>query len=124
MALRRCLKCGTEFAVGLGWCPQCTSTHSEEVSDVPKITVHGGATNAAETDEATAVASTVEERAPYAEWTKDGLQQELRERGLTVSGSKDALVARLEESDAMKIEADEDELEEADLVPVDEDEED
>jgi len=48
MALWRCKRCTTVFAVGLHCCPQCTGTDVEEDSEMPKITVHGGATNAAE----------------------------------------------------------------------------
>lgn len=55
MALWVCENCGTRFAVGLSMCPQCTSeqaheygTRPEEQEDVdmPKITVHGGASGA------------------------------------------------------------------------------
>jgi hypothetical protein len=48
MALWLCGRCGTRYAVGLPYCPQCTSTdYREEGSeDVPKITVGGGPSNA------------------------------------------------------------------------------
>lgn len=47
MALSRCLKCGTRFAIGAPHCPQCTSTRCEmEAEDMsPKTTVHGGPSN-------------------------------------------------------------------------------
>lgn len=48
MALRVCQECTTRFAVGLLACPHCRSTeHYEEGSVMPKITVHGGPSNAA-----------------------------------------------------------------------------
>lgn len=37
--------------------------------------------------------------APYSEWTVDDLKAELKARDLTVSGSKEQLVERLEEDD-------------------------
>lgn len=48
MALWRCKKCSTLFAVGLPHCPQCTSTSVEmEDEDMsPKTTTHGGSSNA------------------------------------------------------------------------------
>jgi hypothetical protein len=48
-----CAGCSTAYAVGAPHCPQCLSTDREEDHPMPKITVHGGATNAAE-DEAPA----------------------------------------------------------------------
>jgi hypothetical protein len=49
--LWRCRRCGTRFAVGLPYCPQCTSTDHEEDGAMPKSTVYGGASNAAELPE-------------------------------------------------------------------------
>lgn len=47
MALWVCEGCGTRYAVGLSSCPRCRSkAFHEEGASVPKITVHGGATNA------------------------------------------------------------------------------
>ena len=37
---------------------------------------------------------------PYSEWTKQELQDECESRGLAKSGTKDELIARLEEDDA------------------------
>lgn len=49
MALRVCQRCTTRFAVGLLACPHCRSTeHYEEGSVMPKITVHGGPSNASD----------------------------------------------------------------------------
>lgn len=67
MALWVCAGCSTAYAVGLPACPQCLSTDREEDHPMPKITLHGGATNAAE-DEAPAdevpTAATEEESSP------------------------------------------------------------
>ncbi|MEU0465024.1 hypothetical protein ABZ215_13555 [Amycolatopsis sp. NPDC006131] len=42
-----CQECTTAYAVGLLACPHCASTnYLEEGQDMPKITVHGGASNA------------------------------------------------------------------------------
>ena len=47
MALNECADCTTAFAVGLPRCPHCRSTDfAEQGQDMPKITEHGGATNA------------------------------------------------------------------------------
>jgi hypothetical protein len=49
MTLRVCQGCTTRFAVGLLACPHCRSTeHYEEGSVMPKITVHGGPSNASD----------------------------------------------------------------------------
>ena len=49
LALNKCAGCTTSFAVGLPCCPQCRSTDfAEQGQDMPKITAHGGASNAAE----------------------------------------------------------------------------
>lgn len=50
MALWLCKRCKTTFAVGLRCCPHCTGEDVEEFSEMPKITKHGGATNAAEAE--------------------------------------------------------------------------
>lgn len=44
MALMHCRRCGTDFAVGMPYCPQCTATDAHEVGadGMPKITKHGG----------------------------------------------------------------------------------
>ncbi len=40
------------------------------------------------------------EYSDYSEWTKDLLSEELEKRGLAKSGTKDELIARLQEDDA------------------------
>lgn len=53
MALQVCAGCTTVFSVGALRCPHCGSAdYYEEGQAMPKITVHGGATNAAATDPA------------------------------------------------------------------------
>jgi hypothetical protein len=121
MALWRCRRCGTRFAVGLPYCPQCTSTDHEEDGAMAKTTVHGGPSNAAGVGESPAPAPAATE--PETEQTADGAPQptaeaeagtlveeyaastveELREvlrlRKLPTSGTKAELVARLEADD-------------------------
>lgn len=46
MALWTCAGCFTHYAVGLPACPQCASTDHHEEGTMPKITVHGGPSNA------------------------------------------------------------------------------
>lgn len=47
MALNVCAACTTAFAVGLAQCPHCRSTDfAEQGQDMPKITEHGGPSNA------------------------------------------------------------------------------
>lgn len=46
MALSVCTSCTTKYAVGLPKCPHCGSTdHVEDGQPMPKITVHGGASD-------------------------------------------------------------------------------
>ncbi|MFK0018197.1 hypothetical protein [Streptomyces sp. NPDC090798] len=54
MALWECAECTTKYSVGAPQCPQCDSvvrvnenTQPEEESEMAKVTVHGGASNAA-----------------------------------------------------------------------------
>jgi hypothetical protein len=54
VALWQCAECTTKYAVGLPKCPQCESvvrvnenTQPDEESEMAKVTVHGGASNAA-----------------------------------------------------------------------------
>lgn len=64
MALQVCAGCSAAFAVGLSACPQCGSTDWSEETPMPKITIHGGATNDAEAvapDEGAAVPEAPEE---------------------------------------------------------------
>lgn len=45
MALWLCLDCSAAYSVGQSRCPNCQSTDYIEEGVMPKITVHGGATN-------------------------------------------------------------------------------
>jgi hypothetical protein len=105
VALWRCKRCGTSFAVGLPYCPQCTSTDHEEDSPMPKNTVHGGASNA---DASPAPAVEVPAPRPVAvgeagldELTAGELRDRLRSRRppLSTSGNKDQLRDRLAEAE-------------------------
>jgi hypothetical protein len=79
MALWECADCTTRYAVGAPKCPHCESTMRvneatqppEEETDMAKITVHGGPTNAAAEElEASEDASTGADSAPASEvWT-------------------------------------------------------
>lgn len=73
---------------------------------MPKISVHGGPSNAAADVDEAVVADGVVEDVPtdldgdgevtgYEEWTKDDLASELERRGLPKTGNKADLVARL-----------------------------
>ncbi|MFB6937581.1 SAP domain-containing protein [Streptomyces chartreusis] len=82
----------------------------------PKITVHGGASNAGaepepvdETDEAAGEDVSTEDSTPvsdtppgpgYEDWTVDQLKEELAKRDLPRSGKRDDLVQRLRDDDA------------------------
>ena len=123
MALLVCNRCTTRFAVGLPYCPQCTSTdcYTEgEEDDMAKITVHGGPSNAGEVASPPAAASpatALEAASPepeaaaeakgYAASTVEELRDLLRQRELPVSGAKAELVERLEADDQAQAEADE-----------------
>jgi RNA polymerase subunit RPABC4/transcription elongation factor Spt4 len=50
MALLVCTGCTARYSVGAAQCPQCGSTEyvEEGAAEMAKITVHGGASNAAE----------------------------------------------------------------------------
>ena len=114
MALWVCKRCSTAYAVGLRMCPQCTSEEVWKEDEVPKTTVHGGASykeGEAPPEEATETAPAAEATAPagdlgeepggyYDGWLKDDLQAELVKRGLVKSGTVPELIARLEEDDA------------------------
>lgn len=76
MALWECADCTTRYAVGAPKCPHCGSTMRvneatqppEEETDMAKITVHGGPTNAAAEElEASEDASTGADSAPASE---------------------------------------------------------
>ena len=126
--LWRCGRCGTRYAVGLPFCPQCTSTDArEDDEDMAKITVAGGPSDASLPPEpqvageassppaaaSPAVAPPAEEPATEAEasewegYTVAELRSELTNRGLPISGTKAELVARLE-ADAADADAAED----------------
>lgn len=114
MALLFCLRCATRFAVGLLACPHCHSEDFEE-ADVPKITVSGGVSHpedlgavsglpglvpvaAAELEAVTAPEPEAAEPEPVV--LKADLQQQAKELGLPVSGTKaqlaDAVAAAAE----------------------------
>jgi predicted nucleic acid-binding Zn-ribbon protein len=121
-----CGRCGTKYAVGLPYCPQCTSTdYREDGEEMAKNTVHGGPSDQfaepgqpgyqppaepAETPEAVSLAeATISESADQepepmpeteAQATVRELRERLRARGLSVSGSKDELRDRLAEAEA------------------------
>lgn len=64
--LWECGDCGTLYAIGLPYCPQCTSTNYREPG-MPKTTVEGGASNAAEAETPDAEpVEAVDETAPSA----------------------------------------------------------
>jgi len=112
MALLECLKCATRFAVGLLHCPHCLSEDFQE-ADVPKITVSGGVSHPEDLFAASALPGAVPVApaapvAPPAEPAaatdppvlKADLQDQARELGLPVSGTKaelaDAVAAATE----------------------------
>jgi SAP domain len=110
VALWRCRRCGTRFAVGLPYCPQCTSTDHEEDGAMPKNTVHGGTSNAdlppAAPQEPEVAPAEVPAPTPVAadetsldERTVVELRDLLRARGLPTSGNKDELRDRLAEAE-------------------------
>lgn len=55
MTLQVCDCCGTKCAADLTCCPHCSGTDLHEEGTVPKITVHGGPTDAADIPTATEV---------------------------------------------------------------------
>lgn len=74
MALNVCAGCTTKFAVGLKRCPHCGSTdYCEDGQDMPKITVHGGASNA--------------DASPSAPVSEPGPKLELPHGGATIATS-------------------------------------
>ncbi len=128
--LWRCRRCGTSFAVGLPYCPQCTSTDYEEDDGMPKNTVHGGASNAdlpAEPERAAVDSDRADQGAVaaqdldagerddapgYQAGTADDLRDMIRRRNegrspadrLPVSGTKPELIERLEADDQAQTE--------------------
>jgi hypothetical protein len=113
MSLLSCLRCATKFAVGLLHCPHCLSEDFEE-DGVGKITVAGGASLPDKTPsvppapEAPAAEVVTEPPAPESEpfVLKADLQDQARELGLPVSGTKaelaDAVAAATEAEPAQK----------------------
>lgn len=107
-----CAGCGFDMPTVTPWPPV---TESEE-DMTPKITVHGGASNAGaepepvnETDEAAGEDVSTEDSSPasgtsaeqdYEDWTVDQLKEELAKRDLPRSGKRDDLVQRLRDDDA------------------------
>lgn len=103
MALLFCLRCATRFAVGLLACPHCHSEDFEE-ADVPKITVSGGVSHpedlgavsglpglipvASAGPEAEVTVPEPEAAEPEPVVLKADLQQQAKELGLPVSGTK------------------------------------
>lgn len=51
MALWHCGACTTAYSVGAPQCPQCGSTDTIKEDEMPKVTVHGGASHDLETPE-------------------------------------------------------------------------
>lgn len=101
MALLLCTGCTSRYAVGAPRCPECGSTEFEEDHDMPKITVHGGASNAAQDTEVNEQ-PTAAPAPDYEDWTVDQLREQLTDRGLPKTGKRDDLVKRLVEDDAEK----------------------
>jgi hypothetical protein len=75
MSLMRCRSCLAKFAVGLLRCPQCQKVselfawpehEAEQEENMPKITVGGGASNAALDEQAVAEETTAPVAAPDA----------------------------------------------------------
>ena len=105
-----CAGCGLDMPTVTPWPPV---TESEDEA-MPKITVHGGASNAAaepepETGEevpenASSPEPVEESEAPsasdYEEWTVEELKEQLAVRSLPKSGKRDELVQRLRDDDA------------------------
>jgi len=102
MALLSCLRCTTRFAVGLLRCPHCLSSSFEE-ADVPKITTSGGASHPEDLaavsglpvpPEPAAAVPAADTPAPEVASEpepvvlKADLQDQARELGLPVSGTK------------------------------------
>lgn len=112
MSLNVCAHCTTKFAIGLLHCPQCGNADYYEEGSMAKISRHGGATAvqdiaAVAAGPAPVVAAVeVAEEAPagapvseYETWLLVPLREECGRRGLSKTGNKDELVARLAASD-------------------------
>ena len=103
-----CAGCGLDMPTVTPW-PPVTASEDE---DMPKITLHGGASNAAAEPEPETVAPEDESSpepaaepetpsAPdYDDWTVEALKEQLADRNLPKSGKRDELVQRLRDDDA------------------------
>lgn len=137
MSTWECRGCTAAYAPGAPRCPQCRTNdpinEAEQLrreQDMPKITVHGGPSNAdvdpgqpghVETDDdrhgdpvedgqtATLEGDPGDTQAPeavdYNTFTAEELRAELKERKLPTSGTKPELVDRLAENDDAKQQA-------------------
>lgn len=118
MAAWVCDGCTTVYSVDAPRCPHCGSTNhheqGQEDSQMAKVTVHGGATNADQPDnevsevvpadtatraEDSDTASDPASNRDYESWSYRDLQAEAKNRGLSASGSQEDLVLRLLEHD-------------------------
>lgn len=117
MNVWRCLGCQELYRIRLSRCPRCHRGDFEEEAYMPKITVHGGPTNAADPAPAVELHPGIDEPmeavdvpadgsehelvAGYEAWTVATLQDELRRRNegrdepLPLTGRKQDLVDRL-----------------------------
>jgi hypothetical protein len=128
MSVWVCRGCGTRYSVDAPRCPQDgvndpikeAEQLQRELEAMPKITVHGGPSNAdtgegmpeaTEPSEKVAAEATTseapvveEETVDYNAFTVDDLKAEIRgrDRNLAVTGSKAELVERLEADDAAR----------------------
>jgi hypothetical protein len=129
MATWACRGCTAVYSVDASRCPQCgADDHYEEgTEEMPKITLHGGPSNAA-TDDTTVegegvnvetaggpfkplpdvtdneeLANTEKVVKPdYPKWNVEQLRDQLASRDLAKTGNKDELIARLLDDDAAR----------------------
>lgn len=127
MSTWECRGCTAAYAPGAPRCPHCGATdpikedeQRAREQEMAKITVHGGpsdenaepgqpgyvepaateeTTEELATGDATEESTEAPEPVDYHDFNVTDLRAELAERGLPVSGTKDELVARLEEDD-------------------------
>jgi hypothetical protein len=118
VSLNVCGHCSTRFSIGAEHCPQCGNADYYLEGSMAKVTRHGGASYEGVSREVEAPvevelevadvadeAVDVQEPFEYAAWLITDLRDELGERGLTKSGNKDELVARLVADDEATAEA-------------------
>lgn len=125
MSVWICGECTAAYSVDAPRCPQCGDNQPIKEGEqlMPKITVHGGASNADDAEVAAAADETEQNEAQtlevspedaeqegeptevvdYNAFTVDELKAELKDRGLPVSGKHDELVVRLAEDDGAKL---------------------